>query len=166
MEITRKAIKDIGQDRIVSEVLPYAVVGGQWEGSFTTAMPLPTSFRTLLNYIVPHGKQLKMLFMRIWTEDANGALFSIIQTNPTALGQTGTSEAFPVVGSVPSGVRDWPMLEAAGAEVLHGNMMQPIHVFEGSVDFRLYGPVGADADRYGLVWWGVEKDEDITEAQS
>jgi len=50
------------------------------------------------------------------------------------------------------------MLEAAGAEVLHGSLKDPVHVFEGSVDFRIHGPITADADKYGVVYWGVEAD--------
>ena len=48
------------------------------------------------------------------------------------------------------------MLEAAGAEVLHGNLVQPIHVVEGSVDFRVLW-ARASPYRYGIVWWGVTK---------
>lgn len=159
MEFQNNMLKDLGQEKFVPEALPYRVVGDQWEGSFTFTMNDAANYRTILNHIVPHNKQLKMLFMRIWTENAGGALYSIVQTNPTTTGMTGTGvEAFPVVGSVPAGVRDWPMLEAAGAEVLHGNLKQPIHVLEGSIEFRLYGPIVADADRYSLTWWGVEKD--------
>jgi len=72
------------------------------------------------------------------------------------LGQTGGVEAYPVVGNVPSGVRDYPMLEAAGAEVLHGNLRQPIHVLEGSIDFNILNAVASPAE-YGIAWWGVEK---------
>jgi hypothetical protein len=86
-------------------------------------------------------------------------VFSIVQANPTATGQTGTTEAYPVVGNVPSGVRDYPMLEAPGAEVLHGSLKDPIHVLEGSVDFRIMGPTPSPATgkKYGFIWWGVEK---------
>jgi hypothetical protein len=51
------------------------------------------------------------------------------------------------------------MLEAAGAEVLHGSLNDPIHVTEGSLEFRLLGatPTPATGSRYGFVWWGVEK---------
>lgn len=124
-------------------------------------------FWTLLNHVVPHGQQLKLLFLRVSTTDAGGASFSIRQTNPSAVGQTGTVEAFPVVGSVPpyvagTTVRDYPMLEAAGAEVLHGSLRQPIHVFEGSIDFILNGAqVGPSANRYSVTWWGVEETQDM-----
>jgi len=156
MEFNLETIRDLGLQEIVPKALPYAVVGGAWEGSFDSALGAD-EYKTVLSHVVPAGQQLKILFMRIWTQDSNGAVYSIVQTNPTAAGQTGTVEAYPVVGSVPSGVRDYPMLEAAGAEVLRGGLEDPVHVLEGSVDFRICGPIAADADKYGVVWWGVEK---------
>ena len=155
-EFRIKKLKDLGLQREVTEALPYAVVGDAWMGSFETSLG-PDEYRTVLSHIVPAGKQLKLLFLRVWTQDSEGAIFSIVQTNPTGEGQTGDVEAYPVVGSVPEGVRDYPMLEAAGAEVLHGSLKDPIHVLEGSIDFRIHGPITADADKYGIVWWGVEK---------
>lgn len=150
-------VKDLGLNREVMDALPYAVVGGVFDGSLTTVGVALGAALTLDNHIVPTGHQLKILFLRIATTDAGGAMFQIVQTNPTAAGQTGTVEAFPVVGNVPSGVRDYPMLEAAGAEVLHGSLRDPVHVLEGSVDFQLMGfqPV-AGANHYTLTWWGVE----------
>jgi hypothetical protein len=156
-QFTLHKVKDLGLQREVSEALPYAVVGGAWEGSLSEAIATD-SYKTVLTHVVPAGKQLKILFFRIWTTDSGGARFSIVQTNPTAAGQTGTVEAYPVVGSVPEGVRDYPMLEAAGAEVLRGSLKDPVHVLEGSIDFRLLGyEAGPTSNRYGLVWWGVEK---------
>lgn len=170
-------VKDIGLQREVFEALPYAVVGGAWEGSFDAPLYDELYF-TALNYVVPAGQQLKILFLRVWTQEANGARFAIIQTNPTALGQTGATEAHPVVGSVPPATlvpvpvppiapRDYPMLERSGAEILHGSLKDPIHVLEGSVDFRVLSqfPGAADEDaagpatgaRYGITWWGVIK---------
>jgi hypothetical protein len=158
VQFNKKQIKDIGLDEEVFEALPYAVVGGAYEGSLSAQLP-DGSYKVLLSHIVPAGHQLKILFLRIWTQEIGGARFSIVQTNPTLTGQTGAVEAFPVVGSVPQGVRDYPMLEAAGAEVLHGSLVDPIHVLEGSIDFRLLGatPTPATGSRYGLVYWGVEK---------
>lgn len=158
VQFNKKQIKDIGLDKEVFEALPYAVVGGAYEGSLIAQLP-NGAYRVLLSHIVPTGHQLKILFLRIWTQEATGARFSIVQTNPTLAGQTGLVEAFPVVGSVPQGVRDYPMLEAPGAEVLHGSLVDPIHVLEGSIDFRLLGatPTPATGDRYSLTWWGVEK---------
>jgi len=129
------------------EALPYAVVGGAWEGSLTENYDKYTA----LTHVVPAGQQLKILFLRVWTQDPNGAKFSIVQTNP-AEGQPG----YPVVGSVPEGVRDYPMLEAAGAEVLHGSLKDPIHILEGSINFNILF-AKATPYHYGIVWWGVEK---------
>jgi len=156
VEFTKRMLKDLGLQIEVMEALPYAVVGGAWEGSFESAVD-PDKYFTALSHIVPAGKQLKMLFLRIWTQESGGAIFSIVQTNPTAKGQTGTIEAYPVVGSVPSGVRDYPMLESAGAEVLRGSLVDPVHVLEGSIDFRIHGPITPSGDKYAVVWWGVEK---------
>jgi len=156
MEITKRMLKDLGLNREVFDALPYSVVSGAWMGSFESSLA-PDAYYTALNHIVPTGKQLKILFLRVWTENSNGAIFSIYQTNPTTTGQTGTTEAYPVVGSVPSGVRDYPMLEAAGAEVLRGGLRDPVHVLEGSIEFRIHGPIAADGDKYGIVYWGVEE---------
>ena len=163
MELIKKELKDLGLQREVLEALPYAVVGGAWEGSFTAAMA-GTSYRTVLNYVVPTGQQLKILFLRVCTQEQAGARFSIYQTNPTATGATGTTEAYPVVGSVPSGARDYILLEAPGEEVLRGSLVDPVHVLEGSIDFRILSqypgavsPGPATGARYNFVCWGVIK---------
>ena len=154
MQFNRQMIKDEGLKRMVYESYPYKVVRGAYDGSFDAT----TTLTTVLNHIVPTGQQLKILFLRVWTQEAGGAVFRINQTNPAAVGATGTVEAFPVVGSAPAGVVDYPMLEAAGAEVLTGNLHQPIHVVEGSVDFSiLRTPNPATGSRYGIVWWGFEE---------
>lgn len=153
-EITKKLLKDLGLQREVFEALPYAVVGGTWMASFDA----PRTLFTALSHIVPTGHQLKILFLRVWTQEPGGAKFSIVQANPTAAGQTGAVEAYPVVGSVPSGARDYPMLEASGAETLRGSLEAPVHVLEGSINFNvLYTPTPATGARYGLVWWGTQK---------
>lgn len=154
VQFTLSKLKDLGLQREVMEALPYAVVGGAWMASFDS----PKDTFTALSHIVPTGQQLKILFLRVWTQEAGGAKFSIVQTNPTAEGQTGTVEAYPVVGSVPSGVRDYPMLEAPGAEVIRGSLEDPVHVLEGSIDFNvLYTPSPSTGARYGIVYWGVVK---------
>ena len=159
MQFTKEKLKDLGLQREVFKAYPYAVVGGVYDAS----MDHHHDKFTVLSHIVPAGLQLKILFLRIWTQESGGAKFSIEQTNPTATCTT-TPDAFPVVGSVPpyypglTAVRDYPMLEAAGAEVLHGNLEQPIHVLEGSIDFNiLRTPAVATGERYGIVWWGVQK---------
>lgn len=155
--------KDLGLQREVMDALPYAVVGGAWEGSFIAL----TDLYTTLVHIVPAGHQLKILFLRVWTQNNTGCKFSIVQSNPAALGATGTIEAYPVVGSVPpfiagaTAVRDYPMLEAAGAEVLRGGLEDPVHVMEGSINFNIIHkyPAGTPltGDRCGVAYWGVEK---------
>lgn len=152
--------KDLGLQREVMDALPYAVVGGAFEGSFTFVSDLFTA----LSHIVPHGQQVKILMLRVWTQRSTGAKFSIVQSNPSAAGTTGTVEAYPVVGSVPpftagqTTTRDYPMLEAAGAETLRGSLEDPVHVCEGSITFNILHIVGPlDGSRFGYVWWGVEK---------
>ena len=175
VRVTKKLYKDIGLQREVEDALPYAVVGGAWEGSFVAQPMFSTNFFTALNYIVPTGQQLKILFLRVWTQESGGARFSIIQENPSSTGLTGTVEAYPVVGNTPPGAgttdtataRDYPMLEAAGAEVLRGSLVDPVHVLEGSIDFNVLalwpGAAAAAAagaftgSRYGISWWGVIK---------
>ena len=155
MQYNLPHFKDLGQQEIVIDALPYAVVGGAWKGTMDAT---PTTY-TVLNHIVPAGQQLKILFLRVFTQESTGAKFYINQTNPTATGQTGNVEAYPVVGNTPSGYRDYPMLEAPGAEVLHGSLRAPIHVCEGSIDFGIQElPVIKTGSNYGIIWWGVEKD--------
>jgi len=155
--------KDLGRKKYVEESLPYAVVGGAWEGSFEKPLG-PDEYKTVLSHIVQAGRQLKILFLRVYTQESGGARFAIVQTNPSGTGQTGEVEAYPVVGAVPpyeagaSAVRDYPFLEAAGSEVLRGDLKNPVHVLEGSIDFRILGPTPSPATgaKYGIVWWGVE----------
>ena len=166
VQINKHLIKDIGLQREVEQALPYAVVGGAWEASFERSL-YSTEYRTVLNHIVPAGQQLKILFLRVFTQEEGGARFAIYQTNPAATGATGTTEAYPVVGNTPSGYRDYPKLEAAGGEVLQGSLIDPVHVLEGSVDFRVlsqYPGAAAQAAagaatgaQYSIVWAGVEK---------
>ena len=149
--------KDLGLQREVLDALPYAVVRGAWEGSFTAL----TDLYTALSHIIPAGQQLKILFLRVWTQNADGAKFSIVQTNPSATGATGTVEAHPVVGNAPAGNVDYPMLEAAGCEVLRGSLEDPVHVVEGSINFNIIYkyPAGTPltGDRTSITYWGVEK---------
>ena len=163
VEFTKKLYKDIGLQREVEDALPYAVVGGEYEASIEVGM-YGDEYETALIHVVPTGQQLKVLFLRVGTTRAGGRTFQIYQTNPTAAGNTGTPEAYPVVGNVPSGDRDYPYLESAGAEVLRGSLVDPVHVLEGSIEFRILaespgGDAAPDAtgDRDIIVWWGVEK---------
>lgn len=159
MQFYKKFYKDLGDQSEKMDALPYAVVGGAWEGSFTSPLA-HEALRTVLNHIVPHGRQLKILFMRVWTEESSGAKFRVFQSNPVAAGATGTVEAYPVLDATPSGARDYPFLESPGAEMAHGSLIDPIHVLEGSITFDIVGytPSPATGSRYGFVWWGVQKD--------
>jgi len=152
-EVFVKKLKDLGTQRYVTEALPYAVVRGAWYGTFDA----PHDEYTMLTHIVPAGKQLKILFLRVWTQNPDGAIFSIVQTNPTEAGQTGDVEAYPVVGNAPEGVVDYPFLESAGGEVVKGSLKEPVHVLEGSIDFKVLN-VEASPYYYGISWWGVEKE--------
>lgn len=153
--------KDLGLQQLVLDALPYAVVGDAWEGSFDFV----TDLFTALVHVVPAGLQLKILFLRVWTQESGGAKFRIYQSNPAAAGATGAVEAFPVVGNVPpftagqATARDYPMLEAAGCETLRGSLEDPIHVLEGSITFDIiHGPhAPLTGARYGIVYWGVKK---------
>lgn len=176
VQFGKKLYKDIGLQREVEDALPYAVVGGAWEGSFENEPmwgdgvdPLVDVFYyTALSHVVPAGQQLKVLFLRVWTQANGGARYCVYQTNP-AVGAQGVTIELPVVGNVPpftAGVaaRDYPMLENAGAEVITGSLIEPVHVLEGSIEFRVLALwPGAAAnlphtgDRYGITWWGVEK---------
>lgn len=154
--------KNLGTQGLNLDSLPYSVVGGAWDGS----MNAPNALYTPLNHIVPAGKQLKILFLKVWTQEQGGAVYRINQSNPATPGLTGVVEAYPVVGSVPpffaglSAVRDYPMLEAPGSETLQGDLVGPVHVLEGSIDFSVLNtPTPATGARYGIVWWGVEKEE-------
>ena len=165
VELVMQKLKDLGLNRQVLDALPTAVVGGSFIGSLWRTLAMG-GFWKQLNHVVPAGQQLKLLFLRVVTSNTNGTMFAITQTNPSVIGQTGTVEAFPVKGSVPPftagaiAVRDYPWLEAAGAEVLHGSLKDPIHVFEGSVDFLVLGGpqmLGPSVNIYGITWWGVEE---------
>jgi len=152
-------LKDPGIREYIEDAVPTKIVGAVWEASFDATRALYTA----LNHIIPAGHQLKLLFLRVYTQETSGARFSILQSNPAAAGLTGTVEAFPVVGSVPpffaglTAVKDRPFLEAAGEEVLRGGLRDPINVFEGSIDFRIHDtPATATGARYGITWWGLQ----------
>ena len=162
MKLQLPMVKDLGLKKRVMDALPYAVVGETWRGTFTAT----ADDRVVLNHIVPTGVQLKILFLRIFTQESDGATFYIYQSNPAAAGATGAVEAYPVIGEVPSGYRDYPMLEAAGSEVLRGNLREPVQVCEGSINFGILAtPTPATGSYYGITWWGVQKTPDETPGQ-
>ena len=133
---------DLGRKRYVEETLPYAVVREEWTGTLTE------DNLTVIAHQTGSGKQLKLLFLRVWTEHTGGATFRITQEDGD-------------VGSAPDGVVDYPFLEANGAEVIGPvGLDSPVHVLEGSVYVQITDPTSAAAggDRFGVVMWGVEED--------
>jgi len=156
VEFILSKIKDLGLQREVADALPYAVVGGAWEGSLTSPLS-DGEYITVLNHVIPAGHQLKVLYLRISTQESTGARFRIVQT------ATGYSAVGSVVYDTDSpagdGVRDYPFLEAPGSEVLRGSLRDPVYVLEGSIDFQLLGatPSPATGSYYSISWWGVQK---------
>lgn len=139
----QKKLYDLGIRRFVDEMLPYKVVRDAWKGT------LNEDNKQISQYNVTPGKQLKILFLRVWSEYTGTSVIKIIQ------GSLGTE-----VGSAPAGVIDYPMLEAAGAEVIGPVPLDhPVHVLEGSVSFEVQDPSSAAAggNQISLVWWGVEE---------
>ena len=160
--IYQKHVRDLGLKRIVEEVYPTSIVGGNFDGSLDAPIMSPLLFHKMLNHIVPANHQLKILYIRWSTTEATGARFAILSTPPTALGQTGAVEAYPPVGATPYGIRDTIMFNAQGSDVRQGNLEGPVHVLEGSIDFLLWGqtpPLGSGG-RYSVSWWGVQQSQD------
>ena len=133
------------------DALPYALVGGIWMGSFEVGID-GAAVQVVLNHIVPAGQQLKMTKLHIWTQSEDGVKFEIVQTDP-GTGELGN----PLLGSVPTGTRDYPMLPAAGFKTERGGLRDPVSVYEGSIEIRILGPIEASGDRYMIMWEGVEK---------
>lgn len=168
MEMIILKKKDIGLERIVDDVLPYAVVDDGYDASLQTALINDAQFIVLSSYVVPNGQQLKILYLNLFTENALGR-FQVVQTNPSAAGLTGTVEAFPVRGSVPpyianaSAIRDRAIVTAVQnfGQFTRGpqTLEDPVLVLEGSIQIRMYGAVAvAGANHFGCSWWGVQKD--------
>jgi len=145
-----KKFYNLGTKRYNDEVLPYSVVRGSWKGTLQVADQQVGYFE------VPAGTQLKILFLRVWTEHTGGAVFKIVQSNPMS------GDTYPQVGSAPPGVVDYPMLASAGEEVIGPvPLTSPIHVLEGSVSFIIDDPDPATAggDQFGIAWWGVVEEK-------
>jgi len=172
METVVKHVMDLGRNKLVTESLPYHVVGDSAYGSLNSPLSGLANLQEILNFVVPVDHQLKILYLKAYTNDVNGAKFIIRQTNPSATGQTGTIEAYPVIGAVPPyfagatavrDVLDVSVLAGVGTipVVLQGSLDKPVMVAEGSIDFLLTGP-SADppVGVYSLVWWGVIKNPD------
>lgn len=150
----QKMVKNLGKKEPVEEQLPYGeIVRDTWKGT------LQIENQIISTHVIPSGQQLKLLFLRVWSEYNGTTIFKIVQVNPAAAGQTGATEAYPVLGSAPAGIIDYPMLEAPGAEILGPQPLDaPVHVLEGSVYIKIQDPtptLSSDA-KFGLAWWGVE----------
>lgn len=140
---------DKGKKEIVDDFLPYGdIVKGAFKGTFESH-----GDKHLASILVPGGQQLKLEFLRVWSQEPSGAIFYIQQTS-----QTGDLGSSPPGGihhpTVTSAVIDYPMLEAAGAEVLSKPLEAPIHVLEGSVDIYIQDAI-ASPYYYGMAYWGV-----------
>ena len=137
-----RKLYDLGRKEYITEYLPYDVKRDAWMGTLTQDNLVVTGG------LVTAGKQLKLLFLRCWSEYTGTTIFKITQTNVGG-----------EVGSAPEGVVDYVMLEAAGAEVLGPvDIKRPIHVLEGSWTIQIVEPtsVAAGASKFGVAWWGVE----------
>ena len=141
---------DLGKKTLVKDVLPYGeIVKGAGKGTFQES-----GDKHLASILIPGGQQLKLLFLRVWTQEPTGAIFEIVQT-----AQTGDIGSSPPGGihhpTVTSAVIDYPMLEAAGAEVIGPQPLDaPIHVLEGSIDIYIQD-AKASPYYYGWAYWGV-----------
>jgi len=141
---------DLGKKTLVKDILPYGeIVKGAGKGTFQES-----GDKHLASILIPGGQQLKLLFLRVWTQEPTGAIFEIVQT-----AQTGDIGSSPPGGihhpTVTSAVIDYPMLEAAGAEVIGPQPLDaPIHVLEGSIDLYIQD-AKASPYYYGWAYWGV-----------
>ena len=141
---------DKGKKQLIKDFLPYGdIVKGAGKATYQTS-----GDKHLASILIPGGHQLKLLFLRVWTQTPTGAIFEIQQT-----AQPGDLGASPPGGihhpTVASAFRDYPMLEAAGAEILGPQPLDaPIHVLEGSVDLYIQNAV-ASPYYYGWAYWGV-----------
>ena len=149
VEIHRK-FYDKGKKKLIRDFLPYGdIVKYAFKGTFDTG-----GDKHLSSILVPPGMQLKLLLLRVATQEPTGAKFYIKQT-----AQTGDLGSSPPGGydhpTVPAAYIDFPMVEAAGAEVIGPQPLNaPIHVCEGSIDFYVQDPKASPYE-YILAYWGV-----------
>ena len=141
---------DKGKKELIKDFLPYGdIVKGAGKATYTAS-----GDKHLASILIPGGQQLKLLFLRVWTQTPTGAIFEILQS-----AQTGDLGSSPPEGihwpAVAAAYIDYPMLEAAGAEILGPQPLDsPIHVLEGSVDLYIQEAV-ASPYYYGFSYWGV-----------
>ena len=141
---------DKGKKELIKDFLPYGdIVKGAGKATYESG-----GDKHLASILIPGGQQLKLLFLRVWTQETTGAIFEILQT-----AQTGDLGSSPPGGihwpAVAAAYIDYPMLEAAGAEILGPQPLDsPIHVLEGSVDLYIQDAI-ASPYYYGFSYWGV-----------
>ena len=141
---------DKGKKKLIKDFLPYGdIVKGAGKATYDSG-----GDKHLASILVPGGQQLKLLFLRVWTQETSGAIFEIQQT-----AQTGDLGSSPPGGihhpAVSPAYIDYPMLEAAGAEVIGPQPLDsPVHVLEGSVDIYIQNAI-ASPYYYGFSYWGV-----------
>lgn len=143
---------DKGKKGLVKDYLPYGdIVKSAFKGTFESS-----GDKHLASIQIPGGEQLKILFLRVWTQTQTGAIFEILQTQ--GVGDLGSSPPGGIDHpSVTSAYIDYPMLEAAGAEVIGPQPLEsPIHVLEGSVDIYIQN-AEASPYYYGFAYWGVRQ---------
>lgn len=141
---------DKGKRKLIAQELPTGdIVKYAFKGTFTTS-----GDKHLSSVLITAGMQLKILFLRVWTQEPTGAKFYIYQTAETY--DLGTSPPGGVDHpAVTAAYIDYPMVEAAGAEVIGPQpLTAPIHVCEGSIDFYIQN-AKASPHEYGLAYWGV-----------
>jgi hypothetical protein len=149
-KLVRK-LKDLGLKTYTDEQLPYGdIYRGAWKG--TVNVPSSAWFKIpttgglpVSGHYTPNGQQMKMLMLRVWTDNSTGAVFAIRQ-----IGAPANASA----RGVTDGTLDYPFLEGDGAEVVTGTLKAPIHVTEGTLEFYIEEP--AQATEYGVAWWGCE----------
>ena len=143
---------DKGKKQLIKDFLPYGdIVKGAGKATYQSS-----GDKHLASILIPGGQQLKLLFLRVWTQEPTGATFEIQQTwQPGDLGSSPPGGIHHPPPGVTSAFIDYPMLESPGAEVLGPEPLEhPIHVLEGSVDLWIQN-AKASPYYYGWAYWGV-----------
>lgn len=141
---------DKGKKTLIKDFLPYGdIIKGAGKATYQAS-----GDKQLASILIPGGQHLKLLFLRVWTQEPHGAVFEILQT--AQVGDLGSSPPGGIHHpAVTAAYIDYPMLEAAGAEAIGPQPLEaPIHVLEGSVDLYIQDAV-ASPYYYGWAYWGV-----------
>ena len=109
----------------------------------------PVASQTIITITIPAGQQLRLMYLNFWSKDElNDAQLVIEQAGGTSHG-------------LPAGQVDALMIphNARVPLVLKGTYVDPVHILEGTVTFKLQNPtVGAE---YGLSIWGDQNKPQI-----